>query len=249
MIGDEDSVDVYMPWFLGDYWRDTGDLTCTEHGAYLQLLGRLWNAKGYLPFDAERLARLINLDPAQWERVWAAVRRFFTVADGRLFQKRVLYELEQARSKRQSAREKAQAAADARWRKQAKGKKQAKTRQNHHARSVMHPHCSSNALHLHLHRHLHRHPHRQDPEANPRSRAAPFDRVLATFKAAWKRRYGEEYFPTPGELSQLGRFLRTVPAEAHAALPACFERYLADESPFVTNEKRHSLLWFLPATA
>src|SRR2546430_20512 len=111
MIGDEDSVDVYMPLFLGDYWRDTGDLTCTEHGAYLQLLGRLWNAKGYLDLDPPRLARLISLDPAKWDAVWVRIRRFFIIVEGKLCQRRNLYELEQARLKRRTKREKAQAAA------------------------------------------------------------------------------------------------------------------------------------------
>jgi len=83
------------------------------------------------------------------------------------------------------------------------------------------------------------------PQGPAPSRApGPFGMFLDAFKAAWERRYGEEYFPTPGELSQLGRWLKTVPADATAALPVCIERYLADETPFVL-EKRHSLLWFV----
>lgn len=115
MRGDSDHVSNYMPWWLGDYRRDTGDLDCLEHGAYLQLLGELWTAGGYLPFEPDRLCRRISLDPGRWNGVWATISRFFDVLDGRISQRRLLYELGQAsllRARRSAA---GRAGADARY--------------------------------------------------------------------------------------------------------------------------------------
>jgi len=100
MLGDKDDVSAYMPWWLGDYRRDTADLSCLEHGAYLQLLAELWLARGYLSYDPERLARRIHLDPTLWAPVWKAIERFFDVFEGRISQKRLLRELEKARQMR-----------------------------------------------------------------------------------------------------------------------------------------------------
>jgi len=68
--------------------------------------------------------------------------------------------------------------------------------------------------------------------------------TLAAFKAAWRRRYRAEYLESNDERSDLGRLLRRLPPERIATLPACFERYLADEDTFIAQAKRHSLAWF-----
>lgn len=115
MRGDDDSVDDMMPLWLGDYWRDTGDLDCLEHGAYLQLLGRLWSAKGYLPFDPPRLAKMVNLRLEQWDGVWSTLSRFFTVTEGRLSQRRNLLERERAIELKLQKHEAGLAGANARW--------------------------------------------------------------------------------------------------------------------------------------
>jgi hypothetical protein len=90
----------------------------------------------------------------------------------------------------------------------------------------------------------------QEQDREPRARAIPppprlLDKVLAMFNAAWRHRYGVEYDPSASDKSQLGRLLTTLPPERIAALPACFSRYVADNSPFVAQEKGHSLAWFL----
>lgn len=115
MRGDDDNVGDYMPLFLGDYRRDTTDLTCLEHGAYLQLLSELWIAGGHLPFDPPRLAKRISLSPAKWDGVWARIGRFFDVFEGKVSQKRLLYELQQARRLRMARTKSGRKGADARW--------------------------------------------------------------------------------------------------------------------------------------
>lgn len=104
-----------MPVFLGDYLRDTGDLSAEEHGAYLLLLMRLWAARGHLSSDPSRLARLACVDPSRWDAVWSVIGRFFDVFEGRLSQKRLLAELQRAQSMRAAATDRAKAGADARW--------------------------------------------------------------------------------------------------------------------------------------
>jgi hypothetical protein len=50
---------------------------------------------------------------------------------------------------------------------------------------------------------------------------------------------------THADRCELGRTITALSSERIAALPLCFSRYLADESRFVAQEKRHSLAWFL----
>lgn len=72
----------------------------------------------------------------------------------------------------------------------------------------------------------------------------PYWVVLGQFCEAWKARYGVNYQPTPADKNQLGRLVRSTPREMLGEYPAAFERYIADSSPFVAQEQRHSLAWF-----
>lgn len=73
--------------------------------------------------------------------------------------------------------------------------------------------------------------------------------VLVKFAETWKSRYGVSYIPSPGDHRQLKLLLARVPREELATLPAAFERYLADEGPFVMREMRHSLTYFCTSNA
>lgn len=101
-----EKVDLFMPFFVGDYQKDTTDLTTEEHGAYFLLLLDLWNRGGYLPGDATRVARIARVGDDRWPSVWGTIGRFFTDAgDGRLTQKRLLVEFNKAKEKRRAASE------------------------------------------------------------------------------------------------------------------------------------------------
>lgn len=48
---------AWYPFYVGDYARDTADLSCLEHGCFRLLLDASW-ARGPLPNDLNRLCRL-----------------------------------------------------------------------------------------------------------------------------------------------------------------------------------------------
>lgn len=47
---------AYLPFYTGDYFRDTRGLSMAGHGCYLLLLTYCWDSKGPLPLDEERIA-------------------------------------------------------------------------------------------------------------------------------------------------------------------------------------------------
>jgi uncharacterized protein YdaU (DUF1376 family) len=55
----------WMPLYVGDYLKDTGHLTVTEHGAYMLLIMRYWEDGG-LPADERLIARYSRLSAEQW---------------------------------------------------------------------------------------------------------------------------------------------------------------------------------------
>ncbi|HEY4202615.1 MAG TPA: DUF1376 domain-containing protein [Devosiaceae bacterium] len=96
----------YLPFYVGDYLRDTGFLTLEQHGAYLMLLMRLWAAGGSLPGDEDKLARLAGVSLRKWRPLWAELHDFFEHRDGAITHKRISAELVKAgqlRAKRAAA--------------------------------------------------------------------------------------------------------------------------------------------------
>lgn len=51
---------AYLPWYTGDYRRDTADLTLLEHGIYLLLIAYCWDSRGPVPTDEARAARIVG---------------------------------------------------------------------------------------------------------------------------------------------------------------------------------------------
>jgi len=96
-------VDIYMPIFIGDYLRDTTDLTTEEHGAYFLILMSMWTAGGSLP--ERKLAAVARVPSDRWNGVWETLSRFFTIRDGQATQGRLSDELSRAESMREKARQ------------------------------------------------------------------------------------------------------------------------------------------------
>jgi uncharacterized protein YdaU (DUF1376 family) len=83
---------AYVAFYMGDYARDTQELSTLEHGAYFLLLNQCW-VHGSLASDPARRAAIAKLTSREWRKVAPAVERFFD-EDGR--QKRATTEIEKA---------------------------------------------------------------------------------------------------------------------------------------------------------
>lgn len=75
-------MNFYKHW-IGDYARDTGDLTLLEHGAFRLLLDAYYAADGALPADYDRLYRIARAyGPDEQLAVRTVADRFFPVEAG-----------------------------------------------------------------------------------------------------------------------------------------------------------------------
>lgn len=66
----------WMPLYISDYRRDTAHLSAAEHGAYLLLIMRYWEAGG-LPTDEKQLARIACMTTSEWKRSRETLAAFF----------------------------------------------------------------------------------------------------------------------------------------------------------------------------
>lgn len=94
-----------MPFYVGDYLRDTMHLTTEEHGAYLLLIMALWNADGSLPESA--LAATARVTPRRWATLRKAMSPFFQIEGETWSHRRVNRELGTAAEKSTKAKESA----------------------------------------------------------------------------------------------------------------------------------------------
>lgn len=89
------SAPPYMRLYWGDYSRKTRHLkTAADHGAYLLLIGALWDNGGKLPADDETLAAHALCTPEQWAEMKPRLLPFFDVRRGKISQARVTEELD-----------------------------------------------------------------------------------------------------------------------------------------------------------
>jgi hypothetical protein len=94
-------------------------------------------------------------------------------------------------------------------------------------------------------------PPENEKNSNTLSRAAGVARVdkagqaMALFAGFWGAKYGAEYAPSESDWGVLRKFISRTAPHLLADLPKAFERYLADESPFVMQQMRHGLKFFI----
>ena len=68
----------FMPFYWGDYWRDTAHLSDAEHVTYLRLISHYWQHGG-LPTDDARLARIAGRDTVEWLQMRPIISAFFQI--------------------------------------------------------------------------------------------------------------------------------------------------------------------------
>jgi uncharacterized protein YdaU (DUF1376 family) len=97
----------YQKLFWGSYHKHTAHLGhAREHGAYLLLIGALWNNEGKLPADDDVLAGYAKLTTKEWLAIKPKLMPLFKVVRGKLMQPRVTEDLAKYRDtsgKRKSA--------------------------------------------------------------------------------------------------------------------------------------------------
>lgn len=86
---------AWMPFYVGDYLKDTSKLRTIEHGAYLLLIMEYW-VHGGLEDDDEVLARVARMSPDEWVKARPRLRSLF--GEG-WRHKRIDAELEKAQGK------------------------------------------------------------------------------------------------------------------------------------------------------
>lgn len=67
----------YFKFYFSDLAGDTLHLSTEQMGAYVLLLGAMWNAGGSLPNDAQKLQRITRVSPRKWAKLWADIVPFF----------------------------------------------------------------------------------------------------------------------------------------------------------------------------
>jgi uncharacterized protein YdaU (DUF1376 family) len=90
----------FMQLYVSDFIGDTLHLSTEQIGAYLMLLMAMWNAKGKLPDDDAKLARIVRLSVKKWRSISPELMAYFDHADGTVTHHRLTFELE--KSERQS---------------------------------------------------------------------------------------------------------------------------------------------------
>lgn len=110
------NIEAYMPLWIADYLADTTRLTYALHGAYLLLLMSYWREAQPLSDNDDELAAIIGAPVKKWRKdVRPRLERFFQIADGLWFHKRVEKELESAIAIRAKKTEAGQKGAQTRW--------------------------------------------------------------------------------------------------------------------------------------
>lgn len=84
-------VDAWMPLWIGDYLRDTMNLTMGHHGAYLLLIMHSWT-QGPFPDDIEEIAAIVRAPANEAAIAWQRVQRYFRLVDGLWHHDRVIAE-------------------------------------------------------------------------------------------------------------------------------------------------------------
>src|SRR5262249_49719489 len=103
-------LDVWMPLYWGDYYRDTTHLSGTQHGFYLLLIGRYFTSGKPLPDNDAILSKIVRANNiSHWRQHRPVIAEFFQVVDGVWRHKRIERELARAAARSAKGRKAANA--------------------------------------------------------------------------------------------------------------------------------------------
>jgi uncharacterized protein YdaU (DUF1376 family) len=107
--------DTWMPFYIGDYLRDTSRLTTEGHGAYMLMIFDYWAAGKPLPDDDSQLAAVTRLSIQKWRVLKPTLAHFFLIGDGIWRHKRIDEELARATDRIDKRSAAGSAGAATRW--------------------------------------------------------------------------------------------------------------------------------------
>jgi len=113
--------DTWMPFYVGDYLRDTGHLSPAEHGAYLLLILHYWTSGKPLEDDDNKLRRIARMTAREWDVSRETLAAFFTIAEGIWKHKRIDSELGRAERRSIATSKAGSKGAAKRWQTHSKG--------------------------------------------------------------------------------------------------------------------------------
>lgn len=89
----------FMQLYVSDFLGDTLSLSTEQLGAYMLLLMAMWNAKGSLPNDPVKLARIARMSVKKWQAIADDVLAFFNLDGTSIRHNRVTFELQKVERK------------------------------------------------------------------------------------------------------------------------------------------------------
>jgi uncharacterized protein YdaU (DUF1376 family) len=108
-------VDIWMPFYLGDFAIDTVSLSTAEVGAYTLLIAAYWRSGG-LPNDEVALMRITRLSVRQFRSIWPRLAQFFMADGDRIVSEKLDRERAIWIKKRITYQQRSSKAATERWR-------------------------------------------------------------------------------------------------------------------------------------
>lgn len=222
---------------IGDYLRDTEDLSLLQHGAYLRLMLWYYSTAKPLPNDLERVYRRVGATSREEKHaVEHVLTEFFRLTNGKWVHKRIEEELAKWNMATQTARNNAQS----RWEK-------FRVNNNNADADAMQPQCDGNA-----NPDASRQPVAvslppvavNPPEPARKTRAAPADgkgrAVWEAYSAAYMNRYGVEPVRNATVNAKLAQLVDKLGAVEAPHVAAFYVRH--DRQQYVVSKHGVSLL-------
>lgn len=111
----EKKVDLFMKLWIGDYLADTLNFSTLEHGIYFLLLLHAWRNDGHIPKDKKELKKIAKLFGRGTESALNCALSKFQLGENTYTHKRVIKELQIAKSQSDNRKKIAELGAKARW--------------------------------------------------------------------------------------------------------------------------------------
>lgn len=88
---------AYLPFYTGDYFRDTRGLSMAGHGCYFLLLTYCWDTQGPLPLDEERIAGICEARNQEERNTLSKIlKTYFVCMDDGWYNSRMQREIERS---------------------------------------------------------------------------------------------------------------------------------------------------------